>query len=73
MKKNNLKKLTIVQVLPALDSGGVERGTLEISKYLISKNQRSIVISEGGRMSRKLVKEGGQHIQLPIGKKSLLV
>ena len=72
MKKNNLKKLTIVQVLPALDSGGVERGTLEISKYLISKNQRSIVISEGGRMSRKLVKEGGQHIQLPIGKKSLL-
>ena len=50
----------------------MERGTLEISKYLISKNQRSIVISEGGRMSRKLVKEGGQHIQLPIGKKSLL-
>ena len=72
MKKNTSKKLTIVQVLPALDSGGVERGTLEISKYLISKNQRSIVISEGGRMSRKLVKEGGQHIQLPIGKKSLL-
>jgi len=72
MKNNNLKKLTIVQVLPALDSGGVERGTLEISKYLVSKKHRSIVISEGGRMSQKLVQEGAQHIKLPIGKKSLL-
>jgi glycosyltransferase involved in cell wall biosynthesis len=72
MKKNNSKKLTIVQVLPALDSGGVERGTLEISKYLVSKNHCSIVISEGGRMSQKLAQEGGRHIELPIGKKSLL-
>jgi len=72
MKTNNSKKLTIVQVLPALDSGGVERGTLEISKYLVSKNHRSIVISEGGRLRQKLVQEGGQHINLPIGKKSLL-
>ena len=71
---NNIKskKLTIVQVLPALNSGGVERGTLEISKYLVSKNHRSIVISQGGRMKDKLVKEGGEHIELPIGKKSLL-
>ena len=36
MKKNKEKKLTIIQVLPALESGGVERGTLEISKYLVS-------------------------------------
>ena len=72
MKKNNSKKITIVQVLPALDSGGVERGTLEISKYLVSKKHRSIVISEGGRMSKKLIQEGGEHIKLPIGKKSLL-
>ena len=71
MKNNNSIKLTIVQVLPALDSGGVERGTLEISKYLVSKNHRSIVISEGGRMRQKLVQEGGKHIKLPIGKKSL--
>ena len=71
---NNIKskKLTILQVLPALNSGGVERGTLEISKYLVSKNHRSIVISKGGRMKDKLVKEGGEHIELPIGEKSLL-
>jgi glycosyltransferase involved in cell wall biosynthesis len=66
------KKLTIVQVLPALDSGGVERGTLEISKYLVSKKQRSIVISNGGRLKKQLALEGGEHINLPIGVKSLL-
>jgi len=72
MKNIKPKKLTILQVLPALNSGGVERGTLEISKYLVSKNHRSIVISKGGRMKDKLVKEGGEHIELAIGKKSLL-
>ena len=72
MKTNKSKKLTIAQVLPGLDSGGVERGTLEISKYLVSKNHRSIVISEGGRLRQKLVQEGGEHINLPIGNKSLL-
>ena len=71
-KKIKSKKLTIVQILPALNSGGVERGTLEISKYLVSKNYRSIVISKGGRMTDKLVQEGGEHIELPIGKKSFL-
>ena len=72
MNKIKSKKLTIIQVLPALNSGGVERGTLEISKYLVSKNHRSIVISEGGRMKDKLVQEGGEHIEISIGKKSLL-
>ena len=72
MNKIKSKKMTIVQVLPALNSGGVERGTLEISKYLVSKKHRSIVISQGGRMKDKLVLEGGEHIELPIGKKSLL-
>jgi len=72
MNKIKSKKMTIVQVLPALNSGGVERGTLEISKYLVSKKHRSIVISQGGRMKEKLVLEGGEHIELPIGKKSLL-
>ena len=72
MKKIKEKKLTIIQVLPALESGGVERGTLEISKYLVSKKQHSIVISNGGRMTQQLISEGGKHIELPIGKKSLL-
>lgn len=63
--------LTVVQVLPALEVGGVERGTLEIASGLIKAGHRSIVISEGGRLVDQLVSQGSQHVNWPIGKKSL--
>ena len=65
------RKLTIVQVLPALESGGVERGTLEVGKYLVERGHRSIVISAGGRMVEQLTREGSQHVHWDIGRKSL--
>ena len=46
----NKKKYTIVQILPALNTGGVERGVVEISKALIDHDFRSIVVSSGGHM-----------------------
>lgn len=64
--------LTVVQILPALSSGGVERGTLEVGAYLSSNGHRSIVISAGGRMVKRLQAEGSEHLTWPIGKKSLL-
>jgi hypothetical protein len=64
--------LTVLQVLPALDSGGVERGTLEVGAYLSANGHRSIVISAGGRMVNLLEKQGSEHHAWPIGKKSLL-
>ena len=45
MQKHQQK--CVIQVLPALNSGGVERGTLEISEYLVKKGWRSVVISSG--------------------------
>jgi hypothetical protein len=65
------KKLTVVQMLPELESGGVERGTLEMGKYLVEHGHRSIVIASGGRMVDKLKEEGSEHIDWPVGKKSL--
>jgi len=64
------KPLTVVQVLPALQSGGVERGTLEVGKYLAEHGHRSIVISNGGRMVEQLEHEGSEHVLWDIGKKS---
>ncbi|MDD3530027.1 MAG: glycosyltransferase family 4 protein [Gallionellaceae bacterium] len=66
------RKLTVVQVLPALESGGVERGTLEVGKYLAGQGHRSIVISAGGRLVDQLVREGSEHVAWAIGRKSLL-
>jgi glycosyltransferase involved in cell wall biosynthesis len=64
--------LTVVQMLPSLSSGGVERGTLEVGQHLASLGHRSIVISAGGRLVSKLVKQGSEHVEWSIGKKSLL-
>lgn len=64
--------LTVVQMLPELESGGVERGTLEIGKYLADNKHRSIVISAGGRMVRQLEEEGSIHINWRVGSKSPL-
>jgi glycosyltransferase involved in cell wall biosynthesis len=64
-------RLTVVQILPALASGGVERGTLEVGAHLSSNGHRSIVISAGGRMVKKLLEQGSEHVEWSIGKKSL--
>ena len=66
-----MSRLTVVQTLPALDSGGVERGTLEIARALVAAGHRSIVISRGGRLVGQLAAEGSEHINLPVDRKSL--
>lgn len=65
------ERLTVVQVLPALESGGVERGTLEVGRFLSQQGHRSIVISAGGRMVRQLESEGSEHVPWDLGRKSL--
>lgn len=64
--------LTVLQVLPALNVGGVERGTLEVAAELASRGHRSLVISAGGKLVNQLVKEGSEHFTMPIGKKNPL-
>ena len=66
-------RLTIVQALPALESGGVERGTLEIAAEIVRQGHRSIVVSRGGRLVKGLIAGGSEHIYLPVGKKSVSV
>ena len=67
------KKITILQVLPDLNSGGVERGTLEVNKYLANNGHRTIVVSNGGRMVEELREDKGEHFKLGVGKKNIFV
>ena len=64
------RPLTVVQLLPALESGGVERSTLEIAAALTAVGHRAVVISAGGRLLPALLATGAEHITLPIGRKS---
>lgn len=64
------RALTVMQCLPALDSGGVERGTLEIARALVEAGHQSIVVSAGGRLVPTLEREGSRHIQIDIKSKA---
>lgn len=64
--------MKIVQLLPALNSGGVERGTLDLARALVKDGHESIVISNGGRLVEQLELEGSTHIHRPVHQKSLL-
>jgi glycosyltransferase involved in cell wall biosynthesis len=65
------RTISVVQMLPELQAGGVERGTLELSRFLVQQGHVSFVISQGGALVDRLRQEGGRHIRLPyIGEKS---
>jgi glycosyltransferase involved in cell wall biosynthesis len=67
-----MRRLTVVQLLPALHAGGVERSTLEISQALVAAGHRALVVSAGGRLVQPLLESGAEHLTLDIGRKSLL-
>ena len=65
-----LKNKTILQIVPSLQNGGVERGVLEVSRYVVENNCKSIVISSGGRLEHMINKYGGKHYKLSVHSKN---
>ena len=57
---NEQQKLSVLQLLPSLNAGGVERGTLEISRALVNAGHESIVVSAGGNLTRELLSHGAK-------------
>ena len=68
-----MKRITVVQCLPALHSGGVERSTLETARALVGRGHRSIIVSAGGRLQTQAEAEGSEHFKCDIGNKSVLI
>jgi len=62
----------IVQILPALNEGGVERGTVDISREFVRHGHESIVISSGGKLVAQIESEGGKHITFDTASKNPL-
>jgi glycosyltransferase involved in cell wall biosynthesis len=63
----------VLQVLPSLGTGGVERGTVEIARALAAAGWRALVASAGGPMVRDVERAGASHIVLPLDSKNPLV
>jgi glycosyltransferase involved in cell wall biosynthesis len=60
----------ILQLVPALAAGGVERGTVEIAEAIRDAGFRPIVASQGGRLVPELEALGAEHVTLPLGAKT---
>ena len=63
----------VLQVLPSLVSGGVERGTVELAGALVEAGWTSYVASGGGPLEREIARAGGKHLTLPLASKNPLV
>ena len=63
--------MKVLQMIPEMESGGVERGTLELAQHLGALGHESLVISGGGKMVRQLEDCGTRHLTMPVGRKRL--
>ncbi|MFZ5801104.1 MAG: GT4 family glycosyltransferase PelF [Candidatus Omnitrophota bacterium] len=63
--------MKVLQILPELNVGGVETGTLDLCRYLITKGHQAVVVSGGGKLVEELEQIGVKHYTLPANEKSL--
>ena len=56
----------ILQVLPALQAGGVERGAIEIVRAIADAGGIALVASAGGRMTPLVQRAGGRHVTMKL-------
>lgn len=66
------ERTVVLQVLPSLVTGGVERGTVEITRAVAEAGGVALVASAGGRMVTAVERAGGRHITLPLNGKNPL-
>ena len=70
----NIKENKIIlQVIPSMELGGAEAGTIEISNYMRRKGWNVIVASSGGSLVSRLVLNGITHIKIPLNSKNPLI
>jgi len=68
----SLQGVTVLQVTPALDTGGVEQTTLDLARAIREAGGRALVASAGGGMERELIARGGELVRLPVDTKNPL-
>ena len=62
--------LTVLQVLPRLETGGVERGTVDVAAAIAAAGGRALVVSAGGRMEAELARAGAEHAAMSVDRKT---
>ena len=62
--------MNILQLVPELNVGGVEKGTIEVARYLTLKGHKAVVVSGGGKLVKSLDAMGARHYTVPVGRKN---
>ena len=60
------RPLTVLQIVPRMESGGVERGTLEITEAITREGGRALIATAGGQMLPRITKAGGEVIAMNV-------
>ncbi|MDR2527059.1 MAG: glycosyltransferase family 4 protein [Rickettsiales bacterium] len=63
----------ILQVVPNLNSGGVEGCVVTLNKYLVGKNYKSFVLTTEGKSAYRITQDGGNIIKLNIATKNIFI
>ncbi len=64
--------MRVMQLVPELNEGGVERGVVEMNRELVKRRIESIVISSGGKLVPQIERDGGEHIAFDVCSKNPL-
>lgn len=64
------KPLTVLQVVPRLDVGGVERTTLEIAEAICAAGGRALVATAGGQLEFRIQRAGGEIVHMNADSKN---
>jgi len=64
--------MKVIQILPELNEGGVERGTVDLNREFVKRGIQSIVISNGGKLVSQIIQDGGIHVQVDVCSKNPL-
>lgn len=64
--------MKILQILPTLNEGGVERGTVDSNREYVRHGHTSVVMSAGGRLVGSITDDGGEHITFDVASKNIL-
>ncbi|MFQ5952243.1 MAG: lipopolysaccharide heptosyltransferase II [Candidatus Omnitrophota bacterium] len=64
--------MNVLQLVPKLNVGGVERSTVEVARHLTLNGHKAVIVSGGGRLERDLAAIGARQYTLPVGRKNPL-
>ena len=59
-----MKKFNLIQIIPSLNSGGAEQGTIDVANYLAALKNQNYIVSSGGNMLQNLKEDFIQHYKI---------